>query len=236
MKDLKKIHGHMITNDLQREGYALEKLLSFCAVSPLGDLDYGFLVFNQIQEPNRFMWNTIIRGFSNSPYPKEAFFLYKQMLNQGLFPNNFTFPFVLKACTQLSSIREGKIVHTHITKLGFTCQIVVQNALLHTYVASGSIPLARQLFDEITHKNIISWNSMIGGYSQQGHVDKALEFFTEMENLGIEPDEITIVSMLSVCSQTGDLEFGRSLHFCIAKKGQPQEKQVLLLLILLVLS
>ncbi|XXG81279.1 hypothetical protein AAC387_Pa09g1953 [Persea americana] len=219
MKELKQVHAQIILNGLVQEIQTVGKLIAFCATSIAGDLHYGRFVFDRIAEPNKFMYNSLIRGYSNSNNPIEALFLYQQMMSGGLSPNQFTFPFVLKACAFELAFVDALVIHDHVIKLGFGSQVFVLNALLHVYAACGSIQYARNLFDDIPEKNLVSWNSMIGGYSRMGCCKEAFSLFRVMRDMGIEPDNFTLISLLSVCSQTGRFDLGRVIHFYIETKG-----------------
>ena len=98
MKQLKQLHAQTIIHGLTNETLTISKLISFSAVSEAGDLRYAQLVFDKITEPNRFMYNSLIRGYSNSDDPSMAIALYRIMIGSCISPNEFTLPFVLKAC------------------------------------------------------------------------------------------------------------------------------------------
>lgn len=149
----------------------------------------------------------------------EALVLNRKMLGDGLLPNNFTLPFVLKACAAESASEATALVHGLIVKTGFGSNVFVANALLHAYAACGSVGLARDVFDQIPERNVVSWNSMIDGYCRVGDSVNACALFTMMRGLGLEPDGFTLVSLLSLCSQTGDLELGSFIHQYIVVSG-----------------
>ncbi|KAF2295119.1 hypothetical protein GH714_031592 [Hevea brasiliensis] len=184
MKELKPIHAQIILNGLNNETLTLGKLISFCAVADAGNLDYGQLLFNQIPEPNKFMYNSLIRGYSSSNDPIKSILLYRQMIDSGLSPNEFTLPFVLKACASKSD---------------------------YWY--------AREMFDDISDRTLVSWNSMIGGYAKVGWCKESFLLLKEMRGLGVEPDEFTLVNLLSICSQSCDIVLGKFVHLYIEKTG-----------------
>lgn len=197
----------------------LGKLISFCAVDDAGDLQYARLMFEQILQPNKFMYNSLIRGYSNSDNPVNAILLFRRMICSGLSPNEFTLPFVLKACAFKSAYWEAVLVHGLAVKLGIGSVVVVQNALMAVYVVCGLVHCARKLFDDITDKTLVSWNSMIGGHARTGNWKEAFCLFEKMREWRMEPDEFTFVNLLAVCSQSCDLDLGRYVHFCIETTG-----------------
>ena len=77
------------------------------------------------------------------------------------------------------------------------------------YARCGELSCARKVFDEITERDLVSWNSMISGYSKMGYAGDAVGLFQEMRGLGFEPDEMTLVSVLGACGDLGDLSLGR---------------------------
>ena len=219
MRGLKLLHAQIILHGLTNETLTLGKLISFCAVDDAGDLQYAQRMFDQIPQPNKFMYNSLIRGYSNSDDPINAVLLFRRMICSGLSPNEFTLPFVLKACGCKSAYWEAVLVHGLAIKLGIGSLVFVQNALIAVYVVCGLIHCARKLFDDITDKTLVSWNSMIGGYARMGNWKEAFLLFRKMREWGMEPDGFTFVNLLSVCSQSRDLDLGRYVHFCIEITG-----------------
>ncbi|KAK3015359.1 hypothetical protein RJ639_005631 [Escallonia herrerae] len=219
MRHILPLHAQIILHGLTHETLTLGKLISFCAVSSCGDLRYAHQVFDEISEPNRYMYNSLIRGYSTSNDPARAFCIYRSMTSCGICPNEFTFPFVFKACVSKSAYLEGVSVHVQVIKLGFGCQVVVQNALVGFYFGCGSIGCARKVFNEIADRTLVSWNSMISAYSKTGGYEDAFLLFWEMRGLGVEPDDFTFVSLLSVRSQKCDVKLGSLLHSYIQVTG-----------------
>ncbi|XP_023729039.1 pentatricopeptide repeat-containing protein At2g22410, mitochondrial [Lactuca sativa] len=212
MRKLKLIHAQIILHGLHQETLTVSKLISFCAVSVTTDLQYAQLVFDHLPQPNRYMYNSLIRGYVNSDNPIKALHLYHQMIRVGISPNEFTYPFVLKACAVLSRLLDGVLVHVRIIKLGFQSHVYVQNGLISVYCSCDSIRDSRKVFDDMVDKSLVSWNTMIGGYSKMGYCKEAFLLFRKMRELDVKPDDFTFVSLLSVCSQSSHGVLGRSLH------------------------
>ncbi|KAF3773407.1 Pentatricopeptide repeat-containing protein [Nymphaea thermarum] len=90
--------------------------------------------------------------------------------------------------------------------------LISWNAILAAYVKFGDIKTACKLFDEMPHKDVISWTALIAGYAQINQPNEAIILFRRMQFVDIEPDEITILSVLSACAQVGALELGEWIH------------------------
>ncbi|XP_019053332.1 PREDICTED: pentatricopeptide repeat-containing protein At2g22410, mitochondrial isoform X2 [Nelumbo nucifera] len=99
---------------------------------------------------------------------------------------------------------------THRTMVSWTTMVV-------GYVKFGHLDAARKLFDEMPEKDVVPWNAMISGYVQCNRRKEALALFHEMQAMNIKPDEVTMVSLLSACSQLGALDVGVWIHHYIEK-------------------
>ncbi|EEF32762.1 pentatricopeptide repeat-containing protein, putative [Ricinus communis] len=219
---LRQIHARILTRllPIPTISFLLSKILSFSALSPLGDLNYARKIFAQIPNPGIFPYNTIIRGCSYAKNPsREPYFLYKSMVTRG-FPraNTFTMAFVLKACASIMAFEEGRQIHARILRSGFSLNPYVQSSLVSLYGKCEEIRLAKQVFDEITERNLVCWSAMISGYARVGMVNEALSMFREMQEVGIEPDEVSLVGVISACAMAGALDIGRWIHAYIKKR------------------
>lgn len=225
-----QIHAQTIVNGLHHQIFSISRLISFFSLLGSKDgLDHSRLLFSQIDCPNLFMWNTMIRGYSRSDNPREASVLYMSMIAKGIAPpNNFTFPFLLNSCARLSSLEPGHEVHSHIIKHGFESDLFVRNALIHLYSVFGNLNLARTLFDESLVRDLVSYNTMIKGYAEVNQPESALCLFGEMQNLGILPDEFTFVALFSVCSVLNEPNVGKQIHAQVYKNLRSIDSNILL--------
>ncbi|KAF5769995.1 putative tetratricopeptide-like helical domain superfamily [Helianthus annuus] len=219
MRQLLQIHAQMLVTATIHDNFAASRLLSFSALSPHGDLNYASKLLNSVQQPNMFMWNTLIRGLAISPNPHEAVFLYVNMRRIGVTPGKHTFPFVLKACSGLRSVELCKQVHSQVVKVGLDLDFHVVNNLIRGYSVSSGLVLARQVFDEMPDKNVNVWTTMVCGYAQNDRTVEALDLFNQMVAEGFEPNGPSLSSVLSACAQSGCLDMGEKIHRYIMEKG-----------------
>lgn len=186
------------------------KLVNFYSVCD--SLRNAHLLFDRIPKSNLFLWNVLIRGYAwNGPYDA-AISLYHQMLEYGLAPDNFTFPFVLKACSALSAIEEGRNIHEHAIRTGWETDVFVGAALIDMYAKCGCVGNAREVFDKIEERDAVLWNSMLAAYSQNGHPDESLALCSEMALAGLRPTEATLVTVISASADIAALPLGKELH------------------------
>ncbi|PRQ48920.1 putative tetratricopeptide-like helical domain-containing protein [Rosa chinensis] len=157
-------------------------------------------------------WNSIIRESVNQSHPQKVLLLFRQMKQNGLEPNNFTFPFLAKACAKLSNLKLSQTIHTHVVKSPFQSDIFVQTAILDMYVKCNQLGDAYNLFEKITMKDTASYNVMLMGFVQSGFLDKVLCLVHDMRFAGIQPDTITVMGLIQASLATKNLELVKSIH------------------------
>ncbi|KAJ8465401.1 hypothetical protein OPV22_027953 [Ensete ventricosum] len=209
----KQTHAFLLRTALLDDPRCASKLISFLAVSPSGDLGYACRVFAQLRlPPDLFLWNTMIRGHARGPDPSAALSFFRLMLRAGVAPDHHTYPFVLAACARSRALEHGMRFHGETVKAGLVTDVYVLNALLQMYTCCGCFGAAHQLFDGNPHRDVVSWNVIMRGYVLEGFSERALHLLEGMKDMGIKPDEVTLISLVSACSGSGDLDTGRSLH------------------------
>ncbi|KZV20258.1 pentatricopeptide repeat-containing protein-like [Dorcoceras hygrometricum] len=218
MDQLKQIQCQMVIKARIQDTYAASRLLNFCALSASGDITYAIKLLEHISEPNLFMWNTIIRSLAGTSCPDKGLLFYKKMLEHGFKPGKYTFPFVLKACSKMSSIKCCEQVHAHLLIFGLDVDLHVVNGLIRAYSVLGGLANARKAFDDIPCRNLSIWTTMICGYAQNSSAEEAIRLFYAMLSDAFEPNEIVFSSVLSACAHSGCLDLGEKIHVYIEEK------------------
>ncbi|KAK9141608.1 hypothetical protein Syun_011008 [Stephania yunnanensis] len=216
MTHLKQIHSQFIINGAINNPVVQTRLIAFCCTHNAGDMDYARGLFAAVPDPNVYVWNTMIRGHSRRNSPINAASLYVEMLEKGVKPDDYTFPFLLKSIAPGIGFNLGREFHGQILKLGFDSNVFVQNALIHMYALFGEMGVARQVFDKCSKRDVVSWNAMISGYNKVKRFEEAVRVFVEMERERIGPTAVTLVSVLSACAKLKDLEMGKRVHLRVA--------------------
>lgn len=219
MSELKRLHGLMITTSVFKSVIPLSRLIDFCANSEAGDLNYAKSVFHRIEQPSVYIWNSMIRGYSNSENPVESLIIYRQMLHRGYEPDHFTFPFVLKGCSIISDIHYGKCVHNCIVKTGFELNVYVSSCLLNMYASCADMESALKVFDKMPKWNVVAWTTLISGFLGNNQASEAIKVFKDMELCDVEPNEITMVNALVACARSRDIGTGKLVHSRIGQLG-----------------
>ncbi|XP_010269696.1 PREDICTED: pentatricopeptide repeat-containing protein At4g33990 [Nelumbo nucifera] len=211
----KCLHAHLLVSGNARNIFFSTRLVNLYA--DLGDVSFSCLAFEQIPKKNVFAWNSMISGYVRNGCYRQAVDCYSRLLTtSGVRPDFFTFPVVLKACWDLS---DGRKMHCWISKLGIGSDVFVAASLVHMYSRLGFVDDARKMFDEMTVRDMGSWNAMISAYCQNGKAAEALEVFEEMRLEGMKLDPVTISSILPVCAPLNDLLRGMLIHVYVIKHG-----------------
>ncbi|KAJ4962065.1 hypothetical protein NE237_021975 [Protea cynaroides] len=214
MEELKQIHATVIKVRPLQTQLVFNKIIAFCALSTSGNLDYASSVLTRMGSPNLYAYNAIIRGISCSKRnPIESLLFYREMLEKGFSPDNFTLPFILKACSHLRALREGNVVHAQSIKTGLVRNVFVINTLMRLYAVCGTIKSAQKLFNDSPQRDLVSWTTLIQGYAEIGLPREAVHVFLEMgETTYLRADQVTMVIVLSACSKLGDLDLCKRIH------------------------
>ena len=212
MLELMQIQAQMTRSGLITQTFPASRVLAFYALSDSGDINYAHSFFNQIEKPNTYMWNTMIRGYSKARIPVMGFSIFGQMTREGIEMDGQSFVWVLKACEQLPEISDGKLVHCAIWKMGFDTDLLVRNGLIHYYAERGCLLSARKVFDESFVRDVVTWTTLIDGYAARDCLDEAIRVFESMLLSNVEPNEVTMIAMLSACSSKGDICMGKRIY------------------------
>lgn len=174
-------------------------------------------MFEKMNHLDTYYWNVMIRGLTDNGLFREAIDFYHRMQSEGVRADNFTYPFVIKACGGLSSLAEGQKVHGKLFKVGLDSDVYVGNALCAVYAKLGCIEYAERVFEEMPVKDLVSWNSMIGGYVSVGDGWSSLVCLQEMQVLGMKPDRFSTIGALNACAIECFLQTGKEIHCQVLK-------------------
>ncbi|XP_072950735.1 pentatricopeptide repeat-containing protein At3g53360, mitochondrial [Typha angustifolia] len=185
-----------------------------------GFLDDARSLFDAMPERNLVSWTSMISGYAQNRREKEAVELYIGMLREGMLADQFALGSLVRACSGMSEIELGRQLHCQAFKLNCGSDRIVQNALVTMYAKFGNVKAASVVFERILDKDLISWGSMIAGFSQQGCELDALYLFREMIRMGVYcPNEFHFGSVFSACGSMLQLEHGEQLHGLCLKFG-----------------
>ncbi|KFK37318.1 hypothetical protein AALP_AA4G241500 [Arabis alpina] len=205
--DVTKIHARLITTGfIKNTNLTTRIILAFAASKRSYLSDFARCIFHEyhscsyVEDP--FLWNVVIKSHSHGLNPRQALFLFCLMVENGVSVDKFSLSLVLKACSRLGFVKEGMQIHGFLRKSEIWSDLYLQNCLIGMYLKCGCLGYARQVFDRMSQRDSVSYNSMIDGYVKCGLIESASELFdlmpSEKKNL------ISWNSMISGYAQRED--------------------------------
>ncbi|KAL3525928.1 hypothetical protein ACH5RR_014300 [Cinchona calisaya] len=159
-------------------------------------------------------WNNLIRAYATSKEnsQRKALRVFFEMRSSGAQPNEHTFPFLFKACASVEALHDGRQIHADVLKRGLDANVYVQNTLIHFYGSCKKIVDAYKVFDEMSYRSVVSWNSIFSACIDNSWFGESIDIFLRMRKSGYQPDETTMVILLSACAEIGNLSLGKWIH------------------------
>ncbi|KAI8021616.1 Pentatricopeptide repeat-containing protein [Camellia lanceoleosa] len=206
----KEVHGQLIVNGFESNLFAMAGVVNLYAKCRL--VNEAYKMFDRMPERDLVCWNTIIAGYSQNGLAKRTLELVIRMQNEGHRPDQVTVVTVLPACADIGSLKIGKSIHGYVVRSGFESLVNVLTALVDVYSKCGCVGAARMIFESMQYRTVVSWNSMMAGYTQNGDSKEALALFEQMLNEGVELTNVTIMEVLHACADLGDIAKGQFIH------------------------
>ncbi|XP_027361690.1 pentatricopeptide repeat-containing protein At1g71490 [Abrus precatorius] len=215
---------HLFDNMSVRDAVSWNTIISVYACR--GMWQEAFQLFGRMQEEgveiNVIIWNTIAGGCLHSANFRGALKLISRM-RASICLDSIAMVVGLKACSHIGALKLGEEIHGHAVRTCFDVFDNVKNALITMYSRCGVPGLAYTLFHKMEEKCLITWNAMISGYAHMDRAEDVSFLFREMLNKGIEPNYVTIASVLPLCARIANLQHGKEFHCYIMKHEQFDE-------------
>lgn len=220
------IHAVAVKKDFYRYDMhvaaALVEMYAKCC-----EMDHAILVFEGLTESDVVLWTSVVSGYQQNGYAKEAVAFFSRMVvEKHAIPEPVTLISVLSALGQLRDLHRGRCCHGFLVRMGFFHDISLMNSILNFYSKIGKVRIARKLFETMLTTDVISWSCMISCYAHNEEPIAALTLYKKMIEKGFQPNSVTIVGALQACSLSCDLPEGRKLHELAIQKGFELDKSV----------
>lgn len=201
----KEMHAKVVTSGLAGNIFVQSSLVDMYA--KFGLMDESRHVFDRIKGRNTVSWSALLGGYCQNGHFDKVIELFRAMDEFELY----CFGTVLRACAGLVALKPGKEMHCQYLKRGGWRDVIVESALIDLYAKCGCFDYAYSIFTKMQVKNLITWNSMISGFAQNGRGGEAVQLFNQMITEDIKPDYITFISVLFACSHSGLIDEGRKV-------------------------
>ncbi|KAJ4713785.1 Pentatricopeptide repeat-containing protein [Melia azedarach] len=176
----------------------------------------AFELFVKMQEAgveaNVITWNTIAGGCLRTGNFEGALKLLSQMRTRDANLDSVAAIIGLGACSHIGAFKLGKEIHGAAIRCCCAEYDNVGNALITMYSRCKDLRHAYVLFQMIEEKSIVTWNSMLSGYTHMDRAEEASFLFREMLHSGIEPNYVTIASILPLCARVANLQHGYGIQ------------------------
>ncbi|XWS68467.1 hypothetical protein CRYUN_Cryun04dG0092800 [Craigia yunnanensis] len=192
-----------------------------------GDMVLARQVFDLMPHKDVVSWSCLIDGYVKIGDYKEALAVFENMRVLGPKANEVTMVSVLCACAHLGALDQGRLMHFHVMDDGLPMTLVLRTSLVDMYAKCGAIKEALDVFRGVSNgkSDVLLWNAMIGGFATHGLVKESLELFTEMQIVGIVPDEITYLCLLNACAHGGLVKEAWYFFQCVGKHGMTPKSE-----------
>ncbi|KAH7566093.1 hypothetical protein JRO89_XS08G0084400 [Xanthoceras sorbifolium] len=185
-----------------------------------GFMDDASRIFDSMPERDQCSWNSMVSGFAQHERFGEALEYFVELHRENFVLNEYSFGSALSACAGLKDLKVGIQIHAILSKSRYSSDVYMGSALVDMYGKCGHVSCAQKVFDRMTHRNIVSWNSLITCYEQNGPANEALEVFLRMMHCGIGPDEVTLASVVSACASLAAIKVGLQIHTRSVSSGE----------------
>ena len=213
----KRVHTFIMKSSFKTNTAVLNNILDMYI--KCGAIEEARFVFDQQRKRDVATWKIMILGYVDCECDKEALGLFQLMQEEGIKPNSLTVTGLLNACARLSSLNEGKFIHKFCIINSHESDDYVCSAIVDMYAKCGSIEDAFDVFKKLPDRDVISWNSMIVGFFQNGHNDDVLRLFWAMQREGLTPSTYTFVCTLNACAGLGMMDHGKEIHAHVIQNG-----------------
>ncbi|PHT25959.1 hypothetical protein CQW23_34424 [Capsicum baccatum] len=236
----KQTHAAILVNGLyDLESSLVRQIIDSTSSHSYNTSHYIKLILNHVRNIDVFSVASTIRFFSRNCQFREAVNLYGELQRCGLSPSTFSVSSALKACARIPYRSGGILIHAQVYKYGFCNAVHVQTALVDFYSKVGNMDFAQSVFDEMVEKNIVSWNSVLGGYVKSGDLKMAQSVFDEMPEKDViswncmvaelarsffeamdQKNSVSYIVLISGYSKCGDVESAEELFGQLRRKDR----------------
>uniref|UniRef100_A0A0E0I7I9 Pentacotripeptide-repeat region of PRORP domain-containing protein n=1 Tax=Oryza nivara TaxID=4536 RepID=A0A0E0I7I9_ORYNI len=168
-----------------------------------GDLAAARALFDRMPVRDVVSWNSMVAGLAKAGHLDAAIELFDKMPERNAASWNAVMcGYIAQGdLAQARELFEQMPVRSNVSWI----------TMISGYAKSGDVHAAGELFERMENKkDLYTWNAMIACYAKNGCAREALAVFNRMlkPHVWVMPNEKTFSSVISACSQLGDLRFG----------------------------
>ncbi|WCJ30481.1 Tetratricopeptide repeat (TPR)-like superfamily protein [Euphorbia peplus] len=149
-------------------------------------------------------WTSIVSAYMHNGDSKNAIGLFRRMCASGcddMKPNAVSLSNVLPAFASFGDWMCGKQLHGFAMRSGLFEHVFVASSLVHMYAKCGMMEEADKVFKRVNKKNVVTWTSMVTGYSQLGRFEEALDLLKKMRTEKIDSNVVSWSAVIAGYAQ-----------------------------------
>ncbi|KAL8139863.1 hypothetical protein V2J09_005884 [Rumex salicifolius] len=207
LQEGRKIHDIAQVSGLDSDVLVSNSLLKMYL--DCGSVEDARKVFNRMVAKDVISWTEMIRGYVKNGGFNEGLKLFKNMLLEGIRPDNHSISSILPSCARMTAHKQGRQIHGFLIRNNFDLNLTLKNALMDMYVKSGFPEYASKILTQMAFKDAVSWTIIIHGYSLHGQGARGVELFREVQETGQltwlrkEPEVRHCALMVSLLARAG---------------------------------
>lgn len=205
----KQVASYLIGNNIPFNGLLGDYLV--VTLAKCGAIDDALQISATLPCRTVFSWTAMISAYVELGCGHEALQLFKRMVEDGVEPNHFTFVSLFQACGTIPDLEQGKKLHADAHHRGLLSNLFVGNSLVSMYVKCMAIKDAEDVFSTLLQRDVVSWNTMLSAYAEQGQAEKAIRLYRQLQEDGESPDHLTLMSAIQACS----ILVGKEKTYCV---------------------
>ncbi|KAL5728662.1 hypothetical protein ACHQM5_001723 [Ranunculus cassubicifolius] len=205
VRELESLYTPLMKNSTNHDCFVINQFITVCGL--FRRMDLASFAFTQVEFPNEFVYNAMIRGLVQFSSSLRGMAVYLLMQRDGVAPTSYTFSALIKASTVVCSLGFGESVHCQIWKNGFESHVFVQTALVDFYSNLDKIVECSKVFDEMPERDVFAWTTMLSSYVRVGDMVSAQRLFDEMKDRNVASWN----TMIGGYAKLGDVECAAAL-------------------------
>ncbi|CAL5005931.1 unnamed protein product [Urochloa decumbens] len=194
------MHVYAVKHGLGGELFVCNALID--VYGKLGMLEQARWVFDAMALRDLVTWNSIISAYEQGGKVAAAVELFHGMKECGVNPDVLTLVSLASAVAQCGDGRGAKSVHCYVMRRGWDAgDIIAGNAMVDMYAKLSEIEAAQRVLENVPARDVVSWNTLITGYMQNGLFNEAIKTYNHMQkHESLKPVQGMFVSVLPAYS------------------------------------
>lgn len=219
MADCRQIHAQALKlNAFEKNSWVGNKLaMLYSNNSEL--LDYAQKLFYEMPKRTIPTYAALIRAYCRSEQWEDLFLVFMMMLDEGMVPDMYVVPTLLKACALTKMLRIGKMIHGFAIRKEMDLDVFVGNSLIDFYANCGDLGFAASVFGAMRERDVVSWTALVSAYMNEGLFEEATEVFNSMKLNGVKSDLISWNALVSGFARNGEIDLSLQYLEAMQEEG-----------------